>query len=171
MLAALEPSVAGIEEQAALEAEGIAVEVVPGVTAALGCAASIGLAVTQRGQNRSLTLLTASGEDGLVEHDWAALAKPGQALAIYMGVGAAPAIAEKLLAHGMDAATPVSVVENGTLTNEKSITTTLPRLGQDLVDANISGPAIIYVGLAKAQVAADVLPFRARGEESQRAAS
>ena len=77
----------GGEEQRALEAQGIPVEVVPGVTAALACAASIGLPLTMRGRNQSITILTGASEDGLPEHDWKALAKPGQTLAIYMGVG------------------------------------------------------------------------------------
>src|SRR5262249_49095312 len=63
----------GGEEQAALAAEGIPVDVVPGITAALGCAASVGLPLTQRGQNRSITLLTGASEDGPAQHDWAAL--------------------------------------------------------------------------------------------------
>ncbi|MDP4822477.1 MAG: SAM-dependent methyltransferase, partial [Aestuariivirgaceae bacterium] len=96
----------GGEEQAILEAEGIAVDVVPGITAALGCAASIGLTVTHRGQNRSFTLLTGAGEDGVVEHDWASLARPGNAFAIYMGVGNAGHIASRLIEAGMDTAVP-----------------------------------------------------------------
>src|SRR5204862_357624 len=86
----------GGEEQAALIAEGIPVDVVPGITAALGCASSIGLPLTQRGQNRAFTLLTGASEDGLAQHDWAALAKPGQAFAIYMGVNAAGDISAQL---------------------------------------------------------------------------
>lgn len=162
----------GGEEQAFLEAHGVPVDVVPGVTAALGCAASVGLTVTQRGQNRSFTLLTAAAEDGFAEHDWEALARPGQAFAVYMGVGAAARIAERLLTAGMEPATPVTVVENGTLANEKSVTGTLARLGEVIAENNIAGPAIIFVGLAKAVASADVLPFpAARDPKSQKAAS
>src|SRR5262249_15475425 len=115
----------GGEEQAALEAAGIAVDVVPGITAALGCAASIGLPLTQRGQNPAITLLAATSERGLAEQNWAALAQPGQAFAIYMGVNMAGDIAAKLLEAGIDPACPVTLVENGTLENERSFVTTI----------------------------------------------
>ena len=73
----------GGEEIAALEAAGIAVEVVPGITAALGCAAAAGLAITERERHRSLTLLTGHASDGPAEHDWAELARPGRTLAAW----------------------------------------------------------------------------------------
>ena len=78
-----------VEEIEALHAAGIAVEVVPGVTAALGAAASARVAVTARGERRALTILTGATAEGPAEHDWQALARPGQALAVYMGVGTA----------------------------------------------------------------------------------
>src|SRR5262249_1790609 len=120
----------GGEEQAALEAAGIPVEIVPGITAALGCAASIGLPVTHRGRNTAITLITGATEDGVAEHDWAALASPGAATAVYMGIGAAPHIAARLAEAGIEPATPVTIVENGTLATERTIETTVARLGQ-----------------------------------------
>lgn len=149
----------GGEEQAALEAEGIAVDVVPGITAALGCAASIGLPLTQRGQNRAFTLLTAASEDGLAAQDWEALAKPGQAFAIYMGVNAAGDVSAQLLDAGIDHATPVTIVENGTLADERVFTATIGSLWETLTLNGVAGPAIIYAGLAKAKPSADVLAF------------
>ncbi|MBL8906917.1 MAG: uroporphyrinogen-III C-methyltransferase, partial [Rhizobiales bacterium] len=115
----------GGEEQAALEAAGIAVDVVPGITAALGCAASIGLPLTQRGRNTSITLLTGTSERGLAEQNWAALARPGQAFAIYMGVNMAGDIAARLLDAGIDPAYPGTLVENGTRENERPFATTI----------------------------------------------
>lgn len=152
----------GGEEQAALVAEGIAVDVVPGITAALGCAASIGLPITQRGQNRAFTLLTGASENGLAEQDWKALAKPGAAFAIYMGVNAAGDISAELLDAGIAPQTPVTIVENGTLANERSLTTTIGHLWQTLHTRGVTGPAIIYVGLAKARTSADIVPFPVR---------
>jgi uroporphyrin-III C-methyltransferase / precorrin-2 dehydrogenase / sirohydrochlorin ferrochelatase len=152
----------GGEEQAALEANGIAVDVVPGVTAALGCAASIGLPVTQRGQNRAFTLLTGSSEDGIAEHDWAALAKPGQAFAIYMGVNAAGDIAARLLDAGIAPSTPVTIVENGTLENERVFVTSIGGVWETLTIKGVVGPAILYVGLAPAKTSADIVPFPVR---------
>jgi uroporphyrin-III C-methyltransferase/precorrin-2 dehydrogenase/sirohydrochlorin ferrochelatase len=154
----------GGEEQAALAAEGIPVDVVPGITAALGCAAAIGLPLTQRGQNRSITLLTGASEDGLAQHDWAALAKPGQAFAIYMGVNAAGDISAQLLDAGIDHKTPVTVVENGTLANERVMMCSIGSLWETLALNGVEGPAIIYVGLKPAQASADILPFPAREE-------
>lgn len=164
----------GGEEQAALKAAGIPVDVVPGVTAALACAASIGLPVTQRGQNRAFTLLTGSSEDGIAEHDWPALAKPGQAFAIYMGVHAAGDIAAQLLDAGMVPSTPVTVVENGTRPNERVFVTSIGSLWETLQMKGIEGPAILYVGLAPAKTSADIVPFPVREdirEAALRAAS
>ena len=154
----------GGEEQAALVAAGIAVDVVPGITAALGCASAIGLPLTQRGQNRSITLLTGASEDGLAQQDWAALAKPGQAFAIYMGVNAAGDISAQLLDAGIDHATPVTVVENGTLATERVMMCSIGSLWETLALNGVYGPAIIYVGLQPAKSSADILPFPARDE-------
>lgn len=154
----------GGEEQAALAAQGIPVDVVPGITAALGCASSIGLPLTQRGQNRAITLLTAASEDGLANHDWAALAKPGQTFAIYMGVNAAGDISANLLDAGIDHTTPVTIVENGTLANERVMMCSIGSLWETLALNGVEGPAIIYVGLKPATTSADILPFPARDE-------
>jgi uroporphyrin-III C-methyltransferase / precorrin-2 dehydrogenase / sirohydrochlorin ferrochelatase len=152
----------GGEEQAALEAQGIAVDVVPGITAALGCAASIKLPLTQRGQNRAITLLTASSETGIAEQDWQMLAKPGQVFAIYMGVQASGSISASLLDAGMHPATHVTVVENGTLPNERVLHTTVGNLWETVQRAGLQGPALIYVGLGAAKTSAEVVPFPIR---------
>ena len=154
----------GGEEQAALAAEGIPVDVVPGITAALGCASSIGLPLTQRGQNRAFTLLTGASEDGLAQHDWAALAKPGQAFAIYMGVNAAGDISAELLDAGIDHKTPVTIVENGTLANERVMMCSIGSLWETLTLNGVEGPAIIYVGLKPARTSADILTFPVRDD-------
>jgi uroporphyrin-III C-methyltransferase / precorrin-2 dehydrogenase / sirohydrochlorin ferrochelatase len=152
----------GGEELAALEAEGIAVDVVPGVTAALGCAAAAKLPLTQRGHNRSFTLITGASETGLAEHDWTSLAREGSVFAIYMGMNNAGDIAASLLDAGINPATPVTIVENGTLANERVLTTTIGQMWDTLQATGVYGPAIIYVGLAKASVSADVVPFPVR---------
>ena len=92
----------------------------PGITAALGCAAAVGLPLTQREARRGVTLITGHASDGVGRAGLgSALARPGQTVAIYMGVGAAPHIEARLLAAGIDPATPVTVVENGTLPQQK----------------------------------------------------
>jgi uroporphyrin-III C-methyltransferase / precorrin-2 dehydrogenase / sirohydrochlorin ferrochelatase len=154
----------GGEEQAALEKEGIAVDIVPGITAALGCAAAIGLPLTQRGHNRSFTLLTGMAEDGTASQDWPGLARSRAAFAVYMGINTAGDISAELLNAGASPNTPVTVVENGTLSNQRVVTTTIGSLWESLHTKGVAGPAIIYVGLQKAKTSADVVPFPTRDD-------
>jgi uroporphyrin-III C-methyltransferase/precorrin-2 dehydrogenase/sirohydrochlorin ferrochelatase len=135
------------EEMSAVRAAGIAVEVVPGITAAHACAASVGLPVTLRTKVRQFAVVTGASADGPLELDWAALAKPGQAFAIYMGVRTVQHFHDRLLEAGAAAATPVVIVENGTLANERAVATDLSSLARAVVDTGIRGPAVIFVGL------------------------
>ncbi len=135
------------EEMAALQAAGIAVEVVPGITAAHACAARIGLPVTLREHVRQFSVLTGTTADGEPEHDWRALAAEGAAFAIYMGVGNAPLLRRNLLAAGAAPSTSVVIVENGTLPTERAVATTLQDLSDAISQLGIAGPAVIFVGL------------------------
>jgi uroporphyrin-III C-methyltransferase/precorrin-2 dehydrogenase/sirohydrochlorin ferrochelatase len=135
------------EEMAALQAAGIAVEVVPGITAAHACAARVGLPVTLRERVRQFSVLTGTTADGEPEHDWRALAAEGAAFAIYMGVGNAPLLRGNLLAAGAAPDTSVVIVENGTLPTERAIATTLQDLSDAIAQLGIAGPAVIFVGL------------------------
>jgi uroporphyrin-III C-methyltransferase/precorrin-2 dehydrogenase/sirohydrochlorin ferrochelatase len=135
------------EEMAALQAAGIAVEVVPGVTAAHACAARIGLPVTLRERVRQFSLVTGTTAEGVPDLDWAALAAEGAAFVIYMGVGNAPLVRGNLIAAGADPATPIVIVENGTRENERSFATTLADLTNCIDERAIAGPAVIFVGL------------------------
>ena len=137
-----------VEEIEAVEAAGIAVTIVPGVTAALAAAANARLPITERGKRRALTILTGYTKDGPAEHDWRALAAGGQTLAVYMGVRAGPAIARKLIEAGLDPATPVTIVENASLAAEKTATGRLDQLSDLLLRAGIRGPAILFIGVA-----------------------
>ncbi len=152
----------GGEEQAALEAAGIAVDVVPGITAALGCAASAQRPLTQRGHNRSITLMTGTSETGLAEHDWASLVKTGSVLAIYMGLNACGDISASLLDSGLDPSTAVTIVENGTTLDERVFDTTIGGLWETVQLNGVTGPSLIYVGMAEAKTSADVVPFPVR---------
>ena len=136
----------GGEEKAYLEARGVAVEVVPGVTAAAGCAAATGIPLTHRGVSQAVTFLTGHAADGEPDLDWAGLAQLGNTLAIYMGVSTAGVIARRLIEHGFDPATPVAVIENGTLPEQKVARATLAGLEAALEAAGIKGPALIVVG-------------------------
>ena len=135
------------EEMAALQQAGIPVEVVPGVTAAHACAARIGLPVTLRERVRQFAVVTGATSDGLPDLDWKALAAPGAACAIYMGVGNAPVIRRHLLAAGADPGTPVVLVENGTRADERAAATTLDDLADCVTHLGFVGPAVIFVGL------------------------
>jgi uroporphyrin-III C-methyltransferase/precorrin-2 dehydrogenase/sirohydrochlorin ferrochelatase len=135
------------EEMAALQRAGISVEVVPGVTAAHACAARVGLPVTLRQRVRQFSVVTGATADGLPELDWQALAAPGAAFAVYMGVGNAPVIRAHLLAAGAAVDTPVVVVENGTRDSERAVATTLRDLTDCVTHLGLHGPAVILVGL------------------------
>lgn len=135
------------EEMAAVRAAGIEVEVIPGITAALACASSIGLPITLRQKIRQFSAVTGASADANLELDWVSLAKPGQAFAIYMGVRTAPLIRDRLLAAGADPATPAIIVENGSLATERSLATDLGLLAEAISAKDIRGPAVIFIGL------------------------
>jgi uroporphyrin-III C-methyltransferase/precorrin-2 dehydrogenase/sirohydrochlorin ferrochelatase len=135
------------EEMAAVRAAGIPVEVVPGVTAAHACAASVGLPLTLRQKVRQFAVVTGASADGAFDLDWRALAQPGQAFAIYMGVRSAATLCDRLIAAGADRETPVVIVENGSLAGERAVACRLADLGSAIGDLGIKGPAIIFVGL------------------------
>ncbi len=148
-----------LDELESLHAAGIPTEIVPGVTAALACAATNHIPLTRRQMAngeafRSLVLLTGRDAEGPAEHNWAELAKPGQILAIYMGVGAAPNIQAQLLAHGIDPAAAVTVVENGTTAEEVLAHGRIDQLTALIRQADIRGPALIYVNTAPLPVPA-----------------
>jgi uroporphyrin-III C-methyltransferase / precorrin-2 dehydrogenase / sirohydrochlorin ferrochelatase len=135
------------EEMAALQGAGIPVEVVPGVTAALACAARVGLPVTLREHVRQFSVVPGATADAMPGLDWKALAAPGAAFAVYMGVGNAPLIRANLLASGAAADTPVVIVENGTHDDERAVATTLRDLTECVAQLGLNSPAVILVGL------------------------
>lgn len=133
------------EEIAALEAHGIACEVVPGITAALAAAADLRTSLTQRGVARSVTFATPRTGTGMVPGEWARVLCDADAGAIYMGVGEAAAVTAALLAAGKSAALPVAVVENASLPEHRILYTTLGELPAR-IDAAMTGPAVILLG-------------------------
>lgn len=134
----------GGEEVEALRAEGVTVEIVPGITAALGCAAQAQLPLTFRNEAVQLTFLTAHRADA-GELDYAPLAAPTTTLAVYMGKETAGSFSRKLIAAGRPADTPVAVIINGTRPDEKTLTGTLANLAS-LAAAAGKAPALIIVG-------------------------
>jgi uroporphyrin-III C-methyltransferase/precorrin-2 dehydrogenase/sirohydrochlorin ferrochelatase len=136
----------GGEELEALRAAGIETHVVPGITAAAGCAASAGFPLTHRDIASSLTFVTGHGKDGEPTADWRALAASGSTLAIYMGLTHAGVIARSLTEAGMRADTPAAVIVNGTRENERVVTGTLSSLPMLAAREGGKGPALIVVG-------------------------
>jgi len=137
----------GGEELESVRAAGVPVYVTPGITAATGCAASAGLALTHRDHAQAVTFVTGHAKgDAPPALDWAALAALKNTLVVYMGVGKAGSIAANLIAHGRAASTPVAIIENGTRENEIILKGTLADLPA-LIDAGgVKGPALLVIG-------------------------
>ncbi|TCZ56006.1 uroporphyrinogen-III C-methyltransferase [Roseicella aquatilis] len=137
----------GGEEAAHLRRHGIAVEVVPGVTAASGCAATLGLPLTQRGLAQGLRYLTGHAQEGAaLEPDWAGLADPETTLVVYMGLGQIGRIAERLVAAGLPAATPAVAVQSGTTPRQRHRLATLGTLVEVAAGFGGDGPVLFIIG-------------------------
>jgi uroporphyrin-III C-methyltransferase len=137
------------EEMDALEAAGLSFRILPGLTAASVAAASIGQSLTKRGRNASLRIVTGHDMAGFAEQDWRGLARRGEVAAIYMGKKSARFIQGRLMMHGADAATPVSLVENVSRPDQRVLAATLATLPE--AAQSLSGPAVILLGLAPRQ--------------------
>ncbi len=135
------------EELATCDAAGIPWRILPGITSAAASAAALGQSQTSRGRNSSVRYLTGHDMKGFADHDWAALARPGSVAAIYMGKAAARFVQGRLLMHGADPATPVSVVENASRPDQRVLAVTLATLPAILAAADLDGPALIWLGL------------------------
>ncbi|MCR9078700.1 MAG: siroheme synthase CysG [Hyphomonadaceae bacterium] len=156
----------GGEEVEALRDAGIEASVVPGISSALGCAASAGLPLTHRDHAQALTFVTGHAKSGDVPNlDWPSLAKPAQTVVVFMGVGTAPTISEKLIHAGRASSTPVAIIENGTRPNEIRVYGTLAELPQLITRAGIKGPALLVIGEVSA------IPAEALAQLSSEAAA
>ncbi|PIV33704.1 MAG: uroporphyrinogen-III C-methyltransferase [Lysobacterales bacterium CG02_land_8_20_14_3_00_62_12] len=136
----------GGEELQALKAAGIAYEVVPGVTAALACAAYAGIPLTHRHYAQSLRLITAHCERSADRLDWASLAAERQTLAFYMGVAGLDRIRERLLAHGLSPKTPFALIENGSRSDQRVVLGCLEALPDLARQHAITTPTLLIVG-------------------------
>lgn len=146
------------EEIDALTAANIPYTVVPGITSASAAVANIGQSLTKRGRNSAVRFITGHDTKGYTDHDWQALAAPGQVAAIYMGKRAARFIQGRLLMHGADAATPVTIIENASRANQRVIATTLGALEPTMSQSGLTGPAITFLGLAPRDALAVNIP-------------
>lgn len=135
----------GGEEVEAVRAAGLPVEVIPGVSAALGCAAEAMLPLTHRDHSSAVSFVAGQCK-GLSEQDWSGLAGQGRTLVIYMGVATAADIADKLMADGVAPEMPVAVLERGTCQGARAMRTLLADLGAMVAREEVQSPAIIVVG-------------------------
>lgn len=136
----------GGEEIEELAGAGVAFQVVPGITAALGCAAYAGIPLTHRDLAHSCVFVTGHHREDGGEPDWAGLVRPQQTLVFYMGAASLSRICARLIAAGMDSATPAAVVERGTTLAQRVVTATVATLPEAVTAADCQPPLLIIVG-------------------------
>jgi uroporphyrin-III C-methyltransferase len=136
----------GGEEMLFLQQAGIHCQIVPGITAAAGCAAASGIPLTHRDCAQSLRLITGHGKSGEPQLADASLAAIDQTLVFYMGLKWSASISAQLLSHGRSAQTPVAIIENGTRADQRVIISTLGELAQTVAREQLQSPALLLVG-------------------------
>ena len=136
----------GGEEIEALSENGITFQVIPGVTAATGCAAYAGIPLTHRDHAQGCIFVTGHEKDGELDLNWNSLIQPHQTVVVYMGLSSLEPITEGFLKHGADPETPAAVIENGTREGQRVISGTLASLPGRTAAAKIESPALIIVG-------------------------
>lgn len=136
----------GGEEMDALRTVGIPCTVIPGITAAAGCAAATGIPLTHRDHAQTLILATGHQKQPGLTLDWPLLAHGNQTLVFYMGISNAPEIARQLEQHGLPASTPVALIERGTTPRQRVSCTSLAQLVDHIAREAIHPPALLIVG-------------------------
>ena len=136
----------GGEEIDTLAQYQVPFQVVPGITAAAGCASYSGIPLTHRDHAQSVVFVTGHLKDGSVDLNWKALVQPQQTVVFYMGLKGLAEICERLMAHGMAATTPLALVEQGTTTRQRVHLGTLADMPQKVATVDIKPPTLIIVG-------------------------
>ena len=143
----------GGEELDLLAEHNIPFQVVPGVTAASGCASYAGIPLTHRDYSQSVRFITGhlknthkSPTDNVVEYPWDEFVNDQQTLVFYMGLTALSTICEQLIAHGKPSTTPAAVVEKGTLPEQRVHISTLANLPAEVAEKNVRAPTLIIIG-------------------------
>lgn len=137
----------GGEEIETLAAHGIPFQVVPGITAAAGCASYAGIPLTHRDYAQSCIFVTGHARaDGVLQLHWDQLARKGQTVVIYMGLNTLPQLCERLTAHGLPGDWPAAFIEEGTSARQRVVTGTLADLPAKAVAAQPKGPTLVIVG-------------------------
>jgi uroporphyrin-III C-methyltransferase / precorrin-2 dehydrogenase / sirohydrochlorin ferrochelatase len=136
----------GGEEIDTLVSEGIPFQVVPGITAAGGCAAYAGIPLTHRDYAQSVVFVTGHLKDDTVDLNWPALIQPQQTVVFYMGLQGIAVICRELIAHGMAAGTPAALIQQGTTPQQRVFTGTIGTLPGIVEKSNVRAPTLIIVG-------------------------
>ncbi len=136
----------GGEEIEELAAHGIPFQVVPGITAASGCAAYSGIPLTHRDYAQSVRFVTGHLKDGTFDLPWADLVAPAQTLVFYMGLVGLPVICQRLIEHGRAATTPVALIQQGTTPQQRVIVSTLAELPSRVEEEKVTPPTLLIVG-------------------------
>jgi len=136
----------GGEEIELLAQEGVPFQVVPGITAAAGCASYAGIPLTHRDYSQACVFVTGHLKDGTVDLNWTALAQPNQTVVFYMGLHGAPTLCKEMVAHGLPSTTPVALVQKGTTPDQKTVIATLATLEETLKTHTFEPPTLIIVG-------------------------
>jgi uroporphyrin-III C-methyltransferase/precorrin-2 dehydrogenase/sirohydrochlorin ferrochelatase len=136
----------GGEEIATLADNGVAFQVIPGVTAANGCSTYAGIPLTHRDHAQSYIVVTGHEKDGELNLNWDSLIQPRQTVVIYMGLTSLETITQGFIDNGADPATPAAIIENGTRAGQRVVTGTLDTLADKSVASEIKSPALIIIG-------------------------
>ncbi len=136
----------GGEEALALVRAGIPFRVLPGLTSAFAGLAGVNIPTTMRGVNKAIILATGHAAGTEEDLDWAALARTGQPVVIYMGLKNLPLIAGQLLAGGLPAETPAAVIESATTPRERMVVASLGTIVDEAAKAGLAAPALIVIG-------------------------
>jgi uroporphyrin-III C-methyltransferase/precorrin-2 dehydrogenase/sirohydrochlorin ferrochelatase len=155
----------GGEELEYLAGAGIAFDVVPGITAAVGASAYARIPLTHRRLAQSCTFVTGHLQDGSMDLDWPMLARARQTVAVYMGLPGLALLCAKLIEHGRDPATPIAIVEQATTPEQRVVEGTLASLPAQAAQAQLHGPTLIIVGEVVA-LAGRLAPRQARAAAS-----
>jgi len=136
----------GGEEIETLMQQGINFQVVPGITAASGCATYAGIPLTHRDHAQSCTFVTGHLKNNSINLNWTQLAAPNQTIVIYMGLVGLEKICQSLITHGSPSDLPIALIQQGTTRHQRVITGTLATMPEIIASSSIKPPTLIIIG-------------------------